>query len=105
MDYFMFFLGGFSVLFVISLALSFANYLSSVKLKNDVDSDTRNLDDRIDAISSDIFETIYANEISVENRLKDSINYNVSLIDDINNRIDRIEAKLDGIIASQKSNQ
>jgi hypothetical protein len=105
MDYFMFFLGVFSVLFVISLALSFANYLSSVKLKNDVDSDTRNLDDRIDAISSDIFDTIHANEISVENRLKDSINYNVSLIDDINNRIDRIEAKLDSIIASQKSNQ
>lgn len=101
MDYFMFFLGVFSVLFVISLALSFANYLSSVKLKNDVDSDTRNLDDRI----ADIFDTILANEISVENRLKDSINYNVSLIDDINNRIDRIEAKLDGIIASQKSNQ
>jgi len=101
----MFFLGVFSVLFVISLALSFANYLSSVKLKNDVDSDTRNLDDRIDAISSDIFDTIHANEISVENRLKDSINYNVSLIDDINNRIDRIEAKLDSIIASQKSNQ
>jgi len=97
----MFFLGVFSVLFVISLALSFANYLSSVKLKNDVDSDTRNLDDRI----ADIFDTILANEISVENRLKDSINYNVSLIDDINNRIDRIEAKLDGIIASQKSNQ
>ena len=105
MDYFMFFLGVFSVLFVISLALSFANYLSSVKLKNDVDSDIRNLDDRIDAISSDIFDTIHANEISVENRLKDSINYNVSLIDDINNRIDRIEAKLDSIIASQKSNQ
>ena len=105
MDYFMFFLGVFSVLFVISLALSFANYLSSVKLKNDVDSDTRNLDDRIDAISSDIFDTILENEISVENRLKDSINYNVSLIDDINNRIDRIEDKLDGIIASQKSNQ
>ena len=105
MDYFMFFLGVFSVLFVISLALSFANYLSSVKLKNDVDSDIRNLDDRIDAISSDIFDTILANEISVENRLKDSINYNVSLIDDINNRIDRIEAKLDSIIASQKSNQ
>jgi len=105
MDYFMFFLGVFSVLFVISLALSFINYLSSVKLKNDVDSDTRNLDDRIDAISSDIFYTIRAGEISVENRLKDSINYNVSLIDDINNRIDRIEAKLDSIIASQKSNQ
>jgi hypothetical protein len=105
MDYFMFFLGVFSVLFVISLALSFANYLSSVKLKNDVDSDTRNLDDRITSISSDIFNTIHVNEISVENRLKDSINYNVSLIDDINNRINRIEDKLDGIIASQKSNQ
>lgn len=102
MDYFMFFLGVFSVLFVISLVLSFINYLNSVKLRNDVDSDTSNLDIRIDQISSDIFNTINATQSSIENNLKDSINDNMDLIDDINIRIDRIESKLDKIINSQK---
>ena len=88
MDSFVFFLGAFTVLFLISLILSYTNFYNFLKLNEKVGDLQRNLEDCIDEVQGSVDD--------VESDLADSMENSIK---DIYVIIDKIESKLDAIIA------
>lgn len=88
MDTFNFFLGGFSVLFLISLVLSYTNFFNFVKVNEKVNNLQRDLVESIDEVQDTIDD--------VESDLSDSMENSTK---DVYAVIARIENQLDAIIA------
>ena len=80
MDLFLFFLGVFTVLFIISFVLSYINFFNVLKVKGDINNTKRSLENHIDDVESDLVisldrstRDIYAIIAKIENQLDDII--------------------------------
>jgi predicted PurR-regulated permease PerM len=88
MDLFVFFLGVFTVLFIISLALSYINFFSFLKLNEKVGNVQQELVSSVDEVQDNIDD--------VQSDLADHMDNSIK---DIYAIINKTESKLDAIIA------
>jgi hypothetical protein len=88
MDLFVFFLGVFTVLFIISLALSYTNFFSFLKLNEKVGNVQQELVSSVDEVQDNIDD--------VQSDLADHMDNSIK---DIYAIINKTESKLDAIIA------
>ena len=98
MDSFEFFLGMFTVLFIISLILSYTNFYNFLKVKEKVNIVQRDLEDDINGVNSSLSEAIEYLEDNIDDIESDLTSSVENSTREIYAVITKIESKLDDII-------